>query len=67
MSATAPGGQLSINNVYDTTDGVGKAQARSRLTHRDWSSFSVGSSLAQGVALTLSYASASDLHVHSHL
>ena len=56
VSATAPGGQLSINNVYDTTDGVGTAQSTLTTNASGLVSFSVGSSIAQNVALTLSYA-----------
>ncbi len=56
VSATAPGGQLSINNVYDTTDGVGTAKSTLTTNSSGLVSFSVGSSLAQNVALTLSYA-----------
>jgi subtilase family serine protease len=56
VNATAPSGQLSINNVYDTTDGVGKAQSTLTTNSLGLVSFRVGSSLAQSVALTLSYA-----------
>ena len=56
VSATAPGGQLSIDNVYDTTDGVGTAKSTLTTNSSGQVSFSVGSSLAQDVTLTLSYA-----------
>jgi subtilase family serine protease len=56
VSAAAPSGQLSINNVYDTTDGTGAAQSTLTTNSSGLVSFTVGSSVAQNVTVTLSYA-----------
>ncbi len=67
VSATAPSGQLSINNVYDTTDGVGKAQSTLTTNSSGLVSFTVGSSIAQNVARHAELRQPNDLHIHSHV
>jgi subtilase family serine protease len=56
VTASASGGLLSINNVYDQSAGVGKATSTLTSNTSGVVSFSVGSSIAQSVAVTLTYA-----------
>jgi subtilase family serine protease len=58
VTASAPGGLLSINNVYDQAAGAGAATSTLTSNASGVVSFSVGSSIAQSVAVTLSYADA---------
>jgi hypothetical protein len=58
VSASAPGGLLSINNVYDQAAGAGAATSTLTSNASGVVSFTVGSSIAQSVAVTLSYADA---------
>lgn len=53
--ATAASGLLSINNVYDQSAGAGKATSTLTSNASGVVSFSVGSSIAQSVAVTLDY------------
>jgi len=56
VTAIAAGGTLSINNVPDLSDGVGKATSSVSSNATGVATFSVGSSIAQSVAVTVSYA-----------
>jgi subtilase family serine protease len=56
VTASAPGGLLSINNVYDQAAGAGAATSTLASNASGVVSFSVGSSIAQSVAVSLSYA-----------
>ena len=56
VAASAPGGLLSINNVYDQAAGAGAATSTLTSNASGVVSFTVGSSIAQSVAVTLSYA-----------
>jgi titin len=58
VAASATGGLLSINNVYDQSAGVGKATSTLTSNASGVVSFSVGSSIAQSVAVSLTYAGA---------
>jgi subtilase family serine protease len=58
VSATAAGGLLSINNVYDQSAGAGSASSTVRSNAAGVVTVTVGSSVAQSVAVTLSYAGA---------
>jgi subtilase family serine protease len=53
--ASAPGGLLSINNVYDQSAGTGSASSTLTSNSSGVVTFHVGSSVAQSVAVTLSY------------
>jgi subtilase family serine protease len=53
--ASATGGLLSINNVYDQAAGAGSATSTLTSNASGVVSFSVGSSIAQSVAVTLAY------------
>jgi subtilase family serine protease len=55
VAATAAGGMLSINNVYDQSAGVGSATSTLTSNSSGVVSFTVGSSIAQSVAVTLTY------------
>jgi subtilase family serine protease len=55
INATATGGLLSINNVYDQSAGVGRATSTLTSNASGVVTFSVGSSIAQSVAVTLTY------------
>ena len=55
ITASASGGLLSINNVYDQSAGVGSATTTLTSNASGVVSFSVGSSIAQSVAVTLTY------------
>ena len=54
--ATATGGSLSIDNVVDHTDGLGTAKGTVTSDATGVATFTVGSSIAQSVNVTLSYA-----------
>jgi subtilase family serine protease len=56
VTASAPAGLLSINNVYDQAAGAGAATSTLTSNASGIVSFTVGSSVAQSVAVTLSYA-----------
>jgi subtilase family serine protease len=56
VTGSAPGGLLSINNVYDQAAGAGAATSTLTSNASGVVSFTVGSSIAQSVAVTLSYA-----------
>jgi subtilase family serine protease len=56
VTASATGGLLSINNVYDQAAGAGAASSTLTSNASGIVSFTVGSSIAQSVAVTLSYA-----------
>ncbi len=58
ITASSSGGLLSINNVYDQPAGVGKATSTLTSNSSGVVSFSVGSSIAQSVAVTLTYSGA---------
>jgi subtilase family serine protease len=58
ITASASGGLLSINNVYDQSAGVGKATSTLTSNSSGVVSFSVGSSIAQSVAISLTYSGA---------
>jgi subtilase family serine protease len=55
VTATATGGMLSINNVYDQSAGAGNATSTLTSNASGVISFTVGSSIAQSVAVTLTY------------
>ena len=55
VAASASGGLLSINNVYDQAAGVGKATSTLTSNASGVVSFRVGSSIAQSVAVSLTY------------
>jgi hypothetical protein len=55
VAASASGGLLSINNVYDQAAGVGKATSTLTSNAAGVVSFSVGSSIAQSVSVSLTY------------
>lgn len=58
VSASATGGLLSINNVYDQSAGAGTATSTLKSNASGVVSFTVGSSIAQSVSVTLAYAGA---------
>jgi subtilase family serine protease len=58
VAASASGGMLSINNVYDQSAGVGSATSTLTSNASGVVSFSVGSSIAQSVTVTLTYSGA---------
>jgi subtilase family serine protease len=55
ITAKAAGGMLSINNVYDQSAGVGSATSTLTSSASGVVSFTVGSSIAQSVAVSLTY------------
>jgi len=55
VAATAVGGMLSINNVYDQSAGVGSATSTLTSNASGVVSFIVGSSISQSVAVSLTY------------
>jgi Flp pilus assembly protein CpaB len=55
VTATAAGGLLSINNVYDQSAGAGNATSTLTSNASGVVSFTVGSSIAQSVAVTHTY------------
>jgi subtilase family serine protease len=56
VTATATGGTLSIDKVSDITDGVGSASGSVTSNATGVATFTIGSSLAQSVVVTVSYA-----------
>jgi subtilase family serine protease len=57
VSASAGGGELSINNVYDQNE-TGAAQSTLTTNSSGEVNFTVGSSIAQSVVVTITYAGA---------
>ena len=56
VTATAMGGYLSINNVLDKTNGLGSATSSVSSNATGVATFTVGSTIAQSVLVTVSYA-----------
>jgi hypothetical protein len=56
VTATAPGGFLSINNVLDNSKGIGSATSSVTSNANGVVTFSIGSTIAQSVLVTVSYA-----------